>query len=138
MFVAALLFVVLPLVEIAVAIQVAHHIGGLNTIGLLILMSIAGFWVAKHVGFSVLRRVRGQVDNGVVPTDALIDTALVFAGGLLLFIPGFVTGALGLLLLIRPIRIAARSGLKHRYQGRIYRLGPRGPAGRGGPDVIDV
>ena len=132
----ALVFVVLPIVEITAAIQVAHHIGGLNTVGLLILVSIAGAWLAKREGFSVMRRMRGQVDTGVVPTNELIDAALVFAGGVLLFVPGFVTGALGLVLLFPPARIAVRTTLKRRYQGRVYRLGPGGPPGRG--DIIDI
>ena len=132
----ALVFIVLPIVEISVAIQVAHHIGGLNTIGLLLVVSIVGAWLAQRVGFSVLRRMRDQVDNGVVPTNELIDTALVFAAGILLFVPGFVTGALGLLLLLPPTRIAVRSTLKRRFRGRVYRLGPGGPSGPG--DIIDV
>jgi UPF0716 protein FxsA len=132
----ALVFVVLPIVEITVAIQVAHHIGGLDTIGLLLLFSIAGAWLARREGFSVLRRIQEQVGNGVVPTNELIDAALVFAGGVLLFVPGFVTGVLGLLLLFPPTRIAARAALKRRFRGRVYRLGPGGPGGPGG--VIDV
>jgi UPF0716 protein FxsA len=131
-----LVFVVLPLVEIAVAIQVAHHIGGFNTIGLLLAVSIIGAWLAWRVGFSVLRRMRDQVTNGVVPTNEVIDTGLVFAGGVLLFVPGFVTGAFGLLLLLPPVRSAVRGMLKRRFRGRVYRLGPGGPAGSG--DIIDV
>jgi UPF0716 protein FxsA len=134
--VVALVFIVLPIVEISVAIQVAHHIGGLNTVGLLLIVSIAGAWLAQRVGFSVLRRMREQVNNGVVPTNELIDTGLVFTGGVLLFVPGFVTGALGLLLLLPPIRAAARSALKRRFRGRVYRLGPGGPGGPG--NIIDV
>ena len=132
----ALVFVVLPILEITVAIQVAHHIGGLDTIGLLILVSIVGAWLARREGFSVLRRMRDQVDNGVVPTNEVIDTGLVFAGGVLLFVPGFVTGALGLVLLLPPARVGVRSLLKRRFRGRVYRLGPGGPAGSG--DIIDV
>ena len=132
----ALVFVVLPILEITVAIQVAHHIGGLDTIGLLILVSIVGAWLARREGFSVLRRMRDQVDNGVVPTNEVIDTGLVFAGGVLLFVPGFVTGTLGLVLLFPPARVGVRSLLKRRFRGRVYRLGPGGPAGSG--DIIDV
>ena len=132
----ALVFVVLPIVEITVAIQVAHHIGGANTVGLLLLVSIAGAWLARRQGFSIIRRMRDDVDRGLVPTNALIDTALVFTGGVLLFVPGFVTGAFGLLLVLPPIRIATRNTLKRRFQHRVHRLGP-GP--RGGPgDIIDI
>ena len=132
----ALLFVVYPIVEVTVAIQVAHHIGGANTIGLLLLVSFAGAWLAKRQGFSIIRRMRDDVDRGLVPTNALIDTALVFAGGVLLFVPGFVTGALGLLLLLPPIRVTTRNALKRRFQSRVYRLGPDHRGGPGG--IIDV
>jgi len=129
----ALVFVVLPILEITVAIQVAHHIGGVDTIGLLLLFSIAGAWLARHEGISVLRRMHDQLGNGVMPTNELIDAALVFGGGVLLFVPGFVTGVVGLMLVFPPTRIAARSALKHRLRGRVRRLGPGGPS-----DVIDV
>ncbi len=129
----ALVFVVIPLVEITVAVQVAHHIGGANTILLLLLFSIAGAWLAKREGFQVLRRMRDQVDRGVVPANELIDGVLVLSAGMLLLVPGFVTGVLGLLLLLPPTRIAVRGVLRRRFRGRVYRLGPGGPG-----DVIDV
>ncbi len=131
----ALVFVVYPIVEVTVALQVAHHIGVANTIGLLFLVSIAGAWLAKRQGFSIIRRMRDDVDRGLVPTNALIDTALVFAGGVLLFVPGFVTGAIGLLLVLPPIRVSTRNALKRRFQHRVHRFGPDP---RGGPGVIDV
>jgi UPF0716 protein FxsA len=129
----ALVFVVLPILEITVAIQVAHHIGGADTIGLLLLFSIAGALFARREGFSVLRRMRDQLEHGAVPTNELIDAALVFAGGVLLFVPGFVTGVAGLLLVFPPTRRAARGALKRRFRGRVHRLGPGGPG-----DIIDV
>ena len=128
----ALLFVVLPIVEITVAIQVAHHIGGLNTVGLLLLFSIAGVWLARLEGFTVIRRIQEQLENRAVPTNELIDGALVFVGGLLLVVPGFVTDALGLLLLFPLSRHLARRGLKGRFGTRVRRVGP------GDNDIIDV
>ena len=50
----ALLFIVIPLVEIYVAVQVSHVIGGLDTIGLLLVVSIAGVWLTKAAGFGVI------------------------------------------------------------------------------------
>jgi len=75
-----------------------------------------------------------------VPTDELIDAALVFSGGILLLVPGFITDAVGLFLLIPPTRHLARSALKRRFRTRIYRygLGPSGPYGPNGPNIIDV
>jgi UPF0716 protein FxsA len=128
-----LLFVVLPIVEITVAIQVAHHIGGLNTVALLLLFSVAGMWLARLEGFSVVRRIQEQLVNRVVPTNELIEGALVFVGGVLLVVPGFVTDALGLLLLFPFSRHLARRGLKRRFGVRVRRIGPSDPDG-----VIDV
>lgn len=129
----ALLFIVLPIVEITVAIQVAHHIGGLNTVALLLLFSFAGVWLARLEGFSVVRRIQEQLENRTVPTNELIEGGLVFVGGLLLIVPGFVTDALGLLLLFPLSRHMARRGLKRRFGTRVRRIGPSDPDG-----IIDV
>ena len=141
----AILFIVIPLVEIYVAVQVGHAIGALNTVGLLALLSIAGVWLTRIAGFGVISRIRHQLDTGHMPTNELIDGGLVLAGGVLLVVPGFVTGALGLLLLLPPTRTLARRMLKRRFAGRVTYYGGRGfggPAGSGhldGPDdVIDV
>jgi UPF0716 protein FxsA len=140
-----LVFVVLPLVEIYVAVQVAHVIGAFQTILLLAAISFFGLWLAKREGFGVLRRMQQTVDEGRMPTNELIDTGLVFVGGILMFVPGFVTGILGLLLLLPPVRALARKGLKHRFRGRItyysgHTIRPADPPQRriGPDDIIDV
>ena len=130
------LLILVPIVEIAVAIQVAHHIGVANTIGLLVLFSLVGAWLAKQAGFGVLARMREQVERGLVPGNELIDGVLVLAAGILLLVPGFVTGVIGLLLLLPPVRIGARGTVKRSLRGRVYRIGPGGPTGPG--NVIDV
>ncbi len=129
----ALLFVVLPIVEISVAIQVAHHIGGLNTVALLVLFSIAGYWLAKLEGFSVVRHIQDQLAHQTMPTNDLIEAALVFAGGVLLVVPGFVTDTLGLLLLFPLGRHTARRILRRRFGSQVRRIGPSDTDG-----VIDV
>lgn len=129
----ALIFVVVPVVEITVAIQVAHNIGGLNTVALLLVFSFAGAWLARREGFSVLRRIQDQLERQYVPTDELIEAGLVFAGGVLLVVPGFVTDALGLLLLFPLTRHMARRALRYRWGLRARRIGPGEPG-----DIIDV
>jgi UPF0716 protein FxsA len=125
----ASLFVV-AMVEIYAIIQVAHAIGALDTIALLIVVSIVGAWLTKHEGFVVLRRLRAQLDAGRAPTDALIDGVLVLSGGVLLMVPGFVTDAIGLLVLFPPTRVPLRRYLRRRFAVRVF----------GDPDdgVIDV
>ena len=135
------LFIVVPLVEIYVIVQVGHAIGVFNTIGLLLLVSFIGAWLTKHEGFIVLQRLRAQLDAGRVPTAELIDGVLVLAAGVLMLTPGFVTDAFGLLVLFPPTRALLRALLRRRFDVQV--LGPGGPGGsgrRGGPDdgVIDV
>jgi UPF0716 protein FxsA len=135
----ALLFIVLPLVEIYVIVQVGHAIGALDTIGLLLLLSICGAWLAKHEGFLVLTRLRDQLNAGRMPTNELVDGVLILAGGLLLLTPGFVTDAFGLLFLFPPTRAGARVLLKRRFRFQVYGLpGGRRPGGPPDDDVIDV
>jgi len=127
----ALLFIVVPLVELYVIVQVGQEIGVLNTIGLMIVISVVGAWLARHEGVWVLRRIQEQVALGKVPGNELIDGALVLVGAILLLVPGFVGDALGLLLLFPPTRAIFRAFLKRRFQiVTIRRSGP--------DDVIDV
>jgi UPF0716 protein FxsA len=135
----ALLFIVLPLVEIYVAVQVAHVIGALNTVGLLLLLSLSGIWLTKFAGFGVIARIRQQLANGRMPTNELIDGGLVLTGGVLLIVPGFVTGLVGLILLFPPTRRIARGTVKRRFVGRVTYFGPATDNGRlDGPDIIDI
>jgi UPF0716 protein FxsA len=124
----ALLFIVLPLVEIYVAVQVAHVIGVWETLFLLAALSIAGIYLAKLAGFGVLTRVRRDLAERQMPTNSLIDGVIVLTGGLLLFVPGFVTAAAGLLLLFPPTRVFARNQLKRRFVGRITYIDSSGRA----------
>jgi UPF0716 protein FxsA len=137
----ALAFIVLPLLEIYVILQVGHAIGALNTIGLLIVISVGGAWLAKREGFWVLNRLRASVDAGRMPTNELIDAGLVLAGGILLLTPGFVTDVFGILVLFPPTRAAFRRLVKRRL--RVQVQGPtlrgRNDRRRDPPDdIIDV
>jgi UPF0716 protein FxsA len=132
----ALVFVVLPIVEIYVAIQVSHHIGVANTILALLIFSFVGAWLAKRAGFGVIARMRSQLERGVLPGNEIVDGVLVFAAGVLLLVPGFVTGILGLVLLLPPVRHLVRAGIVRSLRKRVTRytiIGPTGPMGRSGP-----
>src|SRR5690242_5469109 len=132
----ALVFIVVPLVELYVIVQVAHAIGVLDTIGLLILFSLVGVWLARHEGFIVIERVRDRLDRGQVPGREMLDGLLVLIGGLLLVIPGFVTDAVGLLFLFPPTRALLRMWMGHRFAVRVS--GPDRSSHGGGDDIIDV
>jgi UPF0716 protein FxsA len=140
----ALVFIVVPLVEIYVIVQVGQAIGALNTIGLLLLFSIVGAWLARHEGFVVIQRVRQRLDRNEMPGRELIDGLLVLSGGVLLIVPGFVTDAFGLLLLFPPTRVLARHFLQRRFTVQTYGGPPsrrppgNPPSGDGRDDIIDL
>jgi UPF0716 protein FxsA len=102
-------FVLLVVGEIWVALQVAHHIGGLATIGLLVLISVSGPWFVRRQGAGVWRRASSRLSDGEVPGREAADGGLLLLAGVLLTFPGFITGALGALLLLRPVRSLVRA-----------------------------
>jgi UPF0716 protein FxsA len=134
------LFIVVPLVEIAVIIQVGHWLGVLDTIALLLLVSIVGAWLVKRQGIGVLRRIRAELDAGRVPGAALVEGAVVLVAGVLLLTPGFVTDAFGLVLLVPPVRrlVVGRSRRRFSARGpwRRHRASRQGPGGH--PPELDV
>lgn len=117
-------FLVVPLVELYVLLQVGSAIGALNTVALVVLVGVAGAWLVKREGLGVVRRVRSQVGAGQVPGRELVDAFLILFGGALMLTPGFVTDVLGLALLTPPVRAAARRALAHRL--RVHVLGRGG------------
>lgn len=139
MFALLVAFVVVPLVEIYVMIKVGQQIGVLYTIALLLGLSFFGAWLATRQGFAVYRRFRRTLNAGSVPTNELIDGVMIFAGGVLLLVPGFVTDAFGLLLLLPPVRLVVRKFVKRRYYLQLIdRYGTRRVERGGSDDVIDI
>jgi UPF0716 protein FxsA len=114
-----LLFILVPIAELYVIIQIGHAIGAFNTIALLVLVSFAGAWLMKREGLSTLRRARQQVDAGVVPGRELVDGALIVLGGALMLAPGFITDVFGLLLLLPPVRAGLRALVRRRLARRV-------------------
>jgi UPF0716 protein FxsA len=117
-------FIVWALVEIAVIIQVGSWLGIVDTLALLILISVLGAWLVKRQGVAVVRRIQVELASGRVPGNAMVDALLLLVAGVLLLVPGFVTDAIGLLLLLPPVRAAVRAWLRRRWQRG------QGPQGR--------
>ena len=103
-----LVFLVTPIVELVVIVRVAGSAGVLNTIGLLLLVSMMGAWLVRREGLGILRRAQGEMAEGRVPGRELVDGLLVLFAGALMLTPGFVTDAVGLLLLFPPVRAVIR------------------------------
>ena len=129
MFVVILLLVLWPIVEIAVFLQVVAWIGVLDTLALMVAISLCGAWLVKRQGVGTLARMRAELDDGRIPTGPMTDGGLLAAAGFLLLVPGFVTDVFGLALLVPPVRggVAAVPGAPlHRAHG----AGAAGPRAR--------
>jgi UPF0716 protein FxsA len=114
-FIVLLLLIAVPVLEIAVFVQVASAIGVLDTLGILVLFSVGGLVLVRHEGLGTMARMRAELDAGRVPAGQLADGFWLCLAGLLLIIPGFVTDIAGLLLLLPPVRSLAKWGVARRF-----------------------
>ena len=112
-------FLVYVVAEIVAFVAVAGQIGFLGALALLILVSVLGPFVVKRAGFSVLASTRDRLARGEAPTRELLDGLVVLIGGVLVCVPGFVTDAIGLLLMIGPVRHVAIRLAGHRLAKRV-------------------
>lgn len=114
-----LLFIVAPIVELYVIIQVAEVIGGWETIGLLLVESFLGAWLMKRQGLGVMRRVQAQLERSQLPAKELVDGFLILLAGALMLAPGFITDIIGFILLIPPTRALVRAVIIRRFTHRL-------------------
>jgi UPF0716 protein FxsA len=126
-----LLFIVVPIAELAVIIQVGQEIGVLWTVAILVADSILGSVLMRAQGRTAWRRFNEATGAGRVPAREVLDGALVIFGGALLLTPGFITDILGLILLIPPSRALVRRVLARRLAHRMVASATRTRAPRG-------
>lgn len=107
----ALLFVVLPVVEIYVLIQIGQVIGAWWTVLLLIADGVLGSWLMKREGTRALRALQQALDARRMPARELADGALILVGGTLLLTPGFVSDIAGLVCVLPFTRPLVRGTL---------------------------
>ena len=114
-----LLFMLIPIVEMWILIEVGGWIGALPTIGLVVLTATIGLSLLKQQGLSTLMRARRKMDEGAIPASELVSGVMIAVGGALLLTPGFVTDALGFALLIPQTRQWLLFKLIDRYRDKI-------------------
>jgi UPF0716 protein FxsA len=114
-----ILFIGVPFAELYVLIQVGHAIGVLNTLGLLLLVSIVGAWLAKREGIGVIRRMQAALNAGRVPGVEIVDGFLILLAAALMLTPGFLTDIVAIFLLLPPVRAVVRRALRRSFARRI-------------------
>ena len=128
------LFVAVPLIEIALFIQAGGAIGLWPTLGIVVLTAILGSWLVRDQGLRALAELRRSLDDLRNPAEPLAHGALILLSGALLLTPGFFTDAIGFLLLIPAVRIAAFTYLRARIHVQSYSTSS--DSGRSSP-IID-
>jgi UPF0716 protein FxsA len=149
-----LLFVVVPIAELYVIIQIGEAIGVLPTIALLIADSVLGAALMRSQGRVAWMRFNAALAEGRAPGREVMDGVLVIFGGAFLLTPGFLSDILGVILLLPPTRAIVRRVLLKRFAGRLvaraasgaqarmfsFGVPPGGPRrrGPGSDDVVDA
>lgn len=127
-----LLFLLVPLVEIYVLIEVGTVIGALPTIALCVLTAVVGAGLLRVQGFQTMRRAQENLNRGEIPAIEMFEGVALAFGGALLLTPGFLTDAVGFLCLVpwtrRWLIRAALARMQVHYGPA---GGPRGPGGPG-------
>lgn len=99
-----ILFLVVPLAEIWVLIEVGSEVGAVATVGLVVLTAIVGAALMRSQGLAILFRARGAMAKGEVPALELLEGAVILIAGALLLTPGFITDAAGFACLVPSLR----------------------------------
>jgi len=108
------IFIAMPLLEIAGFVLVGNAVGLWATLGGVLLSGLAGALILRWQGLSLLNEMRSTMGRGQVPARAIADAMMVALAGLLLLIPGYFSDLVGLLLLVPPVRGAIYNFLRSR------------------------
>ena len=99
-----LIFIVVPVIEMVILIEVGSRIGAFPTVGLVLLTAVVGVWLLKLQGLLTLSRVQAKLARGELPDTELLEGVMLLIGGTLLLTPGFVTDTIGFICLVPGLR----------------------------------
>ena len=114
-----LLFVGLPLIELALLLRVARLITPIWTLALVVFTGVLGATLARRQGLKTWRRVQSDLAEGRMPASHIVDALLIFVAGLVLVTPGIITDAIGFALLIPRIRAVLKREVADYLRSRV-------------------
>ena len=119
-----LLFIALPVAEIALLVKIGQAIDFGPTVALVIATGVVGAALAKHQGLRTLARIQENLARGAMPGREMVDGVLILLAGAVLITPGVITDAMGLLLLIPPTRALVRKAAVAYFSKRMTVVTP--------------
>jgi len=128
-----LLFTLAPAIELGILIYAGTRIGALNTFAIVILTALAGSILVRHEGMGVINRFRSSLEQGIFPSEEIMDGAMVLVAGTLLLTPGFITDIMGLVFVIPVGRELIKPPIKNYLQRKFMVIRQEGPGGTNWP-----
>ena len=113
-----LLFIFIPIIEIAIFITVGSNIGILNTIAIILFTAIIGIYFVRRQGLSLLFNAQKNMSQGIVPTEEIKGGIFLLVSGLLLITPGFFTDCVGFAIFLKPVQNFIATRAKNYFQSR--------------------
>ena len=135
-----ILFLAVPMIEIALFVQVGGFIGLWPTLAIVLVTAILGTQLVRAQGVLAINQLRSSFSDLRDPTEPLANCALILVAGALLLTPGFFTDAVGFLLLIPAVRTLVFNYIRSRVSVQGFSMGGERPNHRGRDDntVIDA
>ena len=113
-----LLFIFVPIVEIAIFISIGSNIGVLNTIAIILVTALVGIFLVRRQGMNLLFNAQRNMMQGIMPTEEIKGGIFLLISGLLLVTPGFFTDCIGFAMFLRPVQNFVALKAKQYFQSR--------------------
>jgi UPF0716 protein FxsA len=121
-----LAFTLVPFIEIYLLIKIGAQVGAFNTILIVILTGLLGASLARLEGIKTMTKVRESLNRGELPAEEMLDAMLIFAAGVVLLTPGFITDLAGITLLVPKTRYWLKHWLRKKFDEWLKKTNGRG------------
>jgi len=113
-----LVFIFIPIIEIAIFITIGSKIGILNTVSIILLTAIVGIYFVRRQGLNLLFNAQKNLSEGIMPTEEIKGGIFLLISGLLLITPGFFTDCIGFAMFLKPVQNFVALKAKNFFQSR--------------------
>ena len=114
-----LLFIFIPLIEIAIFISIGSNIGILNTVAIILITALVGIFLVRRQGMSLLFNAQKNMSQGIMPAEEIKGGIFLLISGLLLITPGFFTDCIGFAMFLKPVQNFVAKQPKKYFSSRI-------------------
>ena len=114
-----LLFIFIPIIEIAIFISIGSNIGILNTVAIILITALVGIFLVRRQGMSLLFNAQKNMSQGIMPTEEIKGGIFLLISGLLLITPGFFTDCIGFAMFLKPVQSFVARQAKNYFNSRI-------------------